>query len=55
MKLSEMRLKAQGKIRVKAPIKGVARVGRNEPCICGSRMKFKFCCWSKYEGYDEKN
>ncbi len=21
---------------------------RNQPCICGSGLKFKNCCWSKY-------
>ena len=21
---------------------------RNKPCICGSGVKFKRCCWSKY-------
>ena len=23
------------------------RVGRNEPCVCGSGKKFKRCCFSK--------
>ena len=22
-----------------------ARVGRNDPCPCGSGLKFKKCCW----------
>lgn len=22
---------------------------RNQPCVCGSKKKFKRCCWSKYE------
>jgi uncharacterized protein YecA (UPF0149 family) len=22
------------------------RVGRNDPCLCGSGRKFKRCCWS---------
>lgn len=22
------------------------KVGRNEPCGCGSGTKFKYCCWS---------
>lgn len=21
---------------------------RNQPCICGSGIKFKRCCWGKY-------
>ena len=21
---------------------------RNKPCICGSKKKFKRCCWNKY-------
>lgn len=21
---------------------------RNEPCVCGSGVKFKKCCWSKF-------
>jgi len=25
------------------------KIGRNEPCPCGSQKKFKGCCWSKYE------
>ena len=23
-------------------------IGRNEPCYCGSKVKFKYCCWSKH-------
>ena len=22
------------------------KIGRNEPCGCGSGKKFKYCCWS---------
>lgn len=22
---------------------------RNQPCVCGSGVKFKRCCWSKYQ------
>jgi len=25
------------------------KVGRNEPCPCGSTKKFKSCCWAKYK------
>jgi preprotein translocase subunit SecA len=27
-----------------APLRVEARVGRNAPCPCGSRRKFKMCC-----------
>jgi len=23
------------------------KLGRNEPCPCGSRKKYKHCCWNK--------
>lgn len=23
------------------------KVGRNDPCPCGSRKKYKSCCWTK--------
>lgn len=50
MKLSEMRFRSQGKILVKAPIRGIAKVGRNNPCLCGSGLKMKKCCWKKITG-----
>jgi len=25
------------------------KIGRNEPCPCGSTKKFKGCCWAKYD------
>jgi len=50
MKLSEMKLKSQGKIKVKAPIQGIIKVGRNDLCPCGSGSKLKFCCWKKLTG-----
>lgn len=25
--------------------KAFAKVGRNEPCVCGSGKKYKKCCW----------
>ena len=28
-------------------IKGVKYTGRNEPCPCGSEMKYKHCCLKK--------
>lgn len=27
---------------------GANKVGRNDPCPCGSNKKFKKCCWTKY-------
>jgi Protein of unknown function (DUF1186)/SEC-C motif len=30
------------------PPKHKPKVGRNEPCPCGSGKKFKKCCWGKY-------
>ncbi len=30
-----------------APIKGRDRIGRNDPCICGSGKKYKKCCMGK--------
>ncbi len=47
MKLSEMKLKVKGMIRVTRPVRGVTKLGRNDPCVCGSEKKFKKCCWSK--------
>ena len=29
---------------VPKPMKAQAKVGRNDPCICGSGKKFKKCC-----------
>lgn len=28
---------------------GVEKPGRNEPCPCGSKKKFKNCCLRKFE------
>ncbi|WP_445193900.1 SEC-C metal-binding domain-containing protein [Sphingomonas sp. Tas61C01] len=30
--------------RATANLKARARVGRNEPCVCGSGRKYKKCC-----------
>ena len=30
------------------------KVGRNEPCPCGSGKKFKNCCWTGKENNSEK-
>jgi len=29
------------------PVQSIGKVGRNEPCICGSGRKYKKCCLSK--------
>lgn len=50
MKLSEMRLRSKGKLLVKSPIRGITKIRRNDPCFCGSKIKFKFCCWKKVTG-----
>jgi uncharacterized protein len=31
----------------RAPVRRAAKVGRNEPCPCGSGRKFKLCCQPK--------
>ena len=30
--------------RKQTPVKRAAKVGRNDPCTCGSGKKFKSCC-----------
>jgi len=32
----------------KSPVVGRRKVGRNDPCPCGSGKKYKKCCWPKY-------
>ena len=34
-------------VRVKEPIRREPKVGRNDPCPCGSGKKFKQCCEKK--------
>ena len=29
--------------------RNIPKIGRNEPCVCGSGLKFKKCCLPKYE------
>lgn len=33
------------------PMQPTQRKGymRNQPCVCGSQIKFKKCCWNYYE------
>jgi len=31
------------------PIRAEQKVGRNDPCPCGSGLKFKRCCLQKHE------
>jgi uncharacterized protein YchJ len=32
---------------VAKPVRAAPQVGRNDPCPCGSRVKFKKCCLGK--------
>jgi hypothetical protein len=32
----------------------IKKVGRNDPCPCGSGKKFKKCCYEKYEKQRDK-
>ena len=38
---------AGGKMPTRAPAKKAAKVGRNDPCPCGSGKKYKKCCMQK--------
>ena len=40
-------LKNQRKAILDAQRKDIIKVGRDEPCICGSGKKFKKCCINK--------
>lgn len=33
-----------GRIMHRAPVVALRKVGRNDPCTCGSGRKFKKCC-----------
>ena len=33
--------------REKKPTEKLVKVGRNDPCPCGSGKKYKFCCMGK--------
>ena len=39
-------MKAQGRkfVILRKPVKAAPKVGRNDPCPCGSGKKFKKCC-----------
>jgi preprotein translocase subunit SecA len=37
-----------GKGIKRQPVKKSVKVGRNDPCPCGSGKKYKTCCWPKY-------
>lgn len=41
---SPIELAAIGVTEVTQPIRGIERIGRNEPCPCGSKKKYKKCC-----------
>ena len=32
----------------KRPLDKRKKIGRNDPCPCGSGKKYKKCCWPKY-------
>lgn len=38
----------------KAVVKEHRRIGRNDPCPCGSGVKFKKCCGSRLDENDER-
>jgi len=40
----EKKAVAQVQPRVKVPVKSAKKVGRNDPCPCGSGLKYKKCC-----------
>jgi len=37
-------LYVSGKVGPKPPLRQVEKIGRNDPCTCGSGKKFKKCC-----------
>ena len=39
---------------VKAEIREVRRIGRNDPCPCGSGTKFKKCCGARLSPTDDR-
>ena len=44
----EREAKAKGKLQVqKTIVNNSPKVGRNDPCPCGSGKKYKNCCWAK--------
>ena len=43
---------AGGKMPTRAPAKKAAKVGRNDPCPCGSGKKYKKCCGRNENGGD---
>ncbi|MBO4548200.1 MAG: SEC-C domain-containing protein [Abditibacteriota bacterium] len=48
--LQENTMEGGGEARGSAPkARQIPKVGRNEPCPCGSGKKFKKCCLPKYE------
>jgi len=43
-----MQVAGRWRVRVDQPVRGI-KVGRNDPCPCGSGKKFKRCCLAKAE------
>jgi uncharacterized protein YecA (UPF0149 family) len=42
--MGEAAAQPQGEVKVKTIIREAAKVGRNDPCPCGSGKKYKKCC-----------
>ena len=46
-RLKPIHLDSYGDSLYPQPITGVLKIGRNEPCPCGSNKKYKKCCIMK--------
>jgi len=57
-KLEERRAELEKKIQAaeveRARITEHRRIGRNDPCPCGSKVKFKKCCGARLEQNDAR-
>jgi uncharacterized protein YecA (UPF0149 family) len=40
--------KRPGKTEKQKPVQKQVKVGRNDPCPCGSGKKYKKCCYPKF-------
>ena len=43
MPVAETEEAAEGDLAVAAPVRSEPKIGRNEPCPCGSGKKYKHC------------
>lgn len=41
---SPLELASKGLVEITQPIRSIPKIGRNEPCPCGSEKKYKKCC-----------